>query len=70
MENDSVFKYHERLVYLTEKIWEEPVGAFVRCIKQNQFQTRSDMKLDKKDVHFVVFSSHQKISDVFVVKRC
>jgi len=70
MENCSLFKYHERLVYSTEKIGEEHVEVFLRCIKQNQFQTRSNMKLDKKDVHFVVFSSHQKISDVFVVKRC
>ena len=70
MEKGILFKYHERLVYLTEKIWEEHVEAFVRCIKQHQFQTRSDMKLDKKDVHFVVFFSHQKISDVFAVKRC
>jgi hypothetical protein len=69
MENGSLFKYHERLVYLTEKIFEEHVEAFVRRIKQNQFQTRSDMKLDKKDAHFVVFFSHQKISDVFAVRQ-
>ena len=69
MENGTLFKYDEKQVYSTDKIWVELVEVFVRCIKQNQFQTKSDMKLDKKDVHFVVFFSHQKISDVFAVKQ-
>ncbi len=53
----------------SEKRWVEHVEVFVRCIKQSQFQTKSDMKLDKKDAHIVVFFSHQKISGVFAVRQ-
>ena len=50
-------------------IWVEHVEVFVRCIKQNQFQIKSDMKLDKKDARIVVFFSHQMTLDVFAVRQ-
>ena len=36
--------------------WVELVEISVKDIKQIQFQIKSDMKLDKKDVHFAEFS--------------
>ena len=49
--------------------WVELAETSVRNIKQIQFQTKSDTKLDKKDALFVEFSYLLKMSDVCVVKQ-
>lgn len=37
----------------SEKLWVEHVEGFVKCIKQNQFQIESGMKLGTNDAHSV-----------------
>ena len=53
----------------SEISWVEHVEVFVRSTRQNQYQTKSDTRLDKKGARIVGFFSHQKISDAFVVKQ-
>lgn len=52
-----------------EKLWVEHVEEFVKCIKQNQHQIKSGMKLDIKDAHFVDCSCQLKTRDVFAVRQ-
>lgn len=53
----------------SEKLWVEHVEEFVKCIKQNQHQIKSGMKLGTKDAHFVDYSYQLMIQDVFVVRQ-
>lgn len=41
----------------------------MKCIKQYQHQTKSDMKSDKKDAHFVEYSCQRVMQDVCAAKQ-
>jgi len=53
----------------SEKLWVEHVEEFVKCIKQNQFQIKSGMRLGINDAHFVDCSYQLKIQDVFAARQ-
>ena len=53
----------------SEKLWVEHVEEFVKCTKQDKFQTKLGMKLGTKDAHFVDYSYQLKIQDVFAVRQ-
>ena len=42
----------------------------MKCMKQDQHQTKSDTKLDKKDAHSVEYSYQQRMQGACVAKLC
>lgn len=53
----------------SEKLWAEHVEEFVRCTKQDQFQTKLGMKLGTSDAHFADCSYQLRIQDVFAARQ-
>ena len=42
----------------------------MKCMKQDQHQTKSDMRLDKKDAHSVEYSCQLVMQGACVAKLC